>query len=164
MNLSKVGIIVDLCINEVPYHAKDVMVSNYIVMPNHIHMLLQKSSNNEKIADACISSTDLPEQERCSKDVETLHATSTNEHDYRTLAVDVYSRISPKSGSISTIVRSLKSAASRHSNRLGLSLKWQSGFYDHIVRDLKELEMINEYITQNPVNWSKDDYYKEYEV
>ncbi len=119
MNLSKVGIIVDLYINEVPYHTKDVMVLNYIVMPNHIHMLLQKSSNNEKLADACISSTDLPEQKRNSKDVETLHATSTNEHNYRPIVVDICSGISPKSGSISTIVRYFKSAASRHSNRLG---------------------------------------------
>jgi len=34
---------------------------------------------------------------------------------------------------------------------------WQRGYYDHIVRDKKDLDRIRRYIVGNPANWAKDD-------
>ena len=34
---------------------------------------------------------------------------------------------------------------------------WPRGYYDHIVRDEKDLERIRRYIAGDPVNWAKDD-------
>jgi hypothetical protein len=44
------------------------------------------------------------------------------------------SNISPKSNSISAIVRSYKSAVTKHAHRLGFDFAWQNRFYDHIIR------------------------------
>ena len=43
--------------------------------------------------------------------------------------------ISPKSASISTTIRSYKSAVTKQTHRLGYTFEWQPRFYDHIIRD-----------------------------
>jgi putative transposase len=36
---------------------------------------------------------------------------------------------------------------------------WQRNYYEHIVRDETELNIIREYISFNPANWEKDEDY-----
>jgi putative transposase len=36
---------------------------------------------------------------------------------------------------------------------------WQSRFYDHIIRNDDELNLIRQYIINNPMNWHNDDHY-----
>jgi putative transposase len=67
--------------------------------------------------------------------------------------------ISPKSNTISTIVRSYKSAVTKHANRLGLENGWQSRFHDHIIRNDAEFQRISDYIINNPNNWTDDKFY-----
>ncbi|CAN5604839.1 hypothetical protein BH10BAC5_BH10BAC5_21870 [soil metagenome] len=38
---------------------------------------------------------------------------------------------------------------------------WQRGFYDHIIRNVKEFQKISDYIVTNPENWDMDKFYKE---
>jgi len=33
---------------------------------------------------------------------------------------------------------------------------WQDGFYDHVVRDAKDLERIRRYVRSNPERWEFD--------
>jgi REP element-mobilizing transposase RayT len=54
------------------------------------------------------------------------------------------SAISPKPGSVSTIIRSYKSAVTKHCNRLGFPFAWQPLFYDHIIRDDESYQRIAE--------------------
>ncbi len=66
------------------------------------------------------------------------------------------SKLSPKPSSLSTIIRSYKSAVTRYAHTNGyLNFKWQSRFYDHIVKNEKELNAIHRYIRNNPINWNK---------
>jgi putative transposase len=64
--------------------------------------------------------------------------------------------ISPKSGSVSAILRSYKSAVTKHANRLELPNGWHVRFHDHIIRDDAEYQRISNYIITNPENWDKD--------
>jgi len=68
----------------------------------------------------------------------------------------------PVSGSIPTIVRSFKSAATKHINELrqtpGTKL-WQRNYWEHIVRNEPELNRIREYIQNNPARWEMDQLY-----
>ncbi len=66
------------------------------------------------------------------------------------------SKISPKSNSIAAIIRSYKSAVTRHANRLGFENGWQTRFYDSIIRNPEELRRISIYIQNNPKKWQKD--------
>ncbi len=36
---------------------------------------------------------------------------------------------------------------------------WQKSFYDHVIRDEKDLIRIREYIKNNPLKWQLDEYY-----
>ena len=58
--------------------------------------------------------------------------------------------------SISSIVRSYKSAITKHANRLGFEFQWQSRFHDRIIRDDKSFNTISNYIENNRINWEKD--------
>lgn len=65
----------------------------------------------------------------------------------------------PISGSIPTIVRSFKSAATKRINEMhqspGMKL-WQRNYWEHIVRNEPELHRIREYIRNNPTQWELD--------
>jgi REP element-mobilizing transposase RayT len=61
---------------------------------------------------------------------------------------------------ISSIIGSYKSAVTKHCNRLGFKFAWQPLFYDHIIRDTKSFENIQNYIANNPANWVTDKFYE----
>ena len=65
----------------------------------------------------------------------------------------------PVARSLPTIVRAFKSASTREINRLrktpGAPV-WQRGFYEHMIRDDRDLERIRSYIVNNPSRWSAD--------
>jgi REP element-mobilizing transposase RayT len=67
--------------------------------------------------------------------------------------------ISPKPNSISTIIRSYKSAVTKHANRLELQNGWQPRFHDHIIRDAMEYQRISDYIKNNPKLWKEDKFF-----
>ncbi len=102
-SLNKVGIILQDTISRLPKHSKNVEVMNFIVMPDHVHLLIKIES------------------------IET---------------------------SITQVVRWIKSRSSLIMRKDEPSLSvWQRSYYDHIVRNDRELEMCNSYIEENSNNW-----------
>ena len=67
--------------------------------------------------------------------------------------------ISPKSGSVSRIIGSYKSAITKYVHSLGYDFEWQSRFYDHILRDENEYFRISNYIKNNPKKWVEDKFH-----
>ena len=67
------------------------------------------------------------------------------------------SQLSPKSGTLSVIVRSYKSSVTRWCRQNGNDIfQWQSRFYENIIRDEQSLNNIRRYIINNPAKWSED--------
>tara|TARA_R110000850_G_scaffold232318_2_gene357075 strand:+ start:671 stop:955 length:285 start_codon:yes stop_codon:yes gene_type:complete len=64
--------------------------------------------------------------------------------------------ISPKFGSLSSIIRSYKSAVTRDSRASNEYFAWQSKFHDYIIRDDKAYYNIQRYIVNNPKKWEED--------
>lgn len=62
----------------------------------------------------------------------------------------------PETGSLGSVIRSYKSAVTRHINILrgapGAKL-WQRNYYESIVHTREDLERIRSYIRLNPVRW-----------
>jgi REP element-mobilizing transposase RayT len=70
------------------------------------------------------------------------------------------SAMSPKSGSVSVIVRSYKSAVTRWCHQHGHDdFAWQPRFHDHIIRNQVSLERIRAYVQSNPAKWQEDCYF-----
>lgn len=158
MKLSGIGIIADILWYEIKTHAKNVDLGAFVVMPNHIHGILILNGNNYPAN----NNVDI-ESVNDDINVETLHATSLQPNQTlptkSSLKNEFMSDISPKSESVSTIIRSYKSAVSKHAHRLGLVFVWQERFYDNIIRDEKSLLTISKYIENNPANWIDDRFY-----
>lgn len=66
----------------------------------------------------------------------------------------------PVKGSISTIIRSYKSAVSYRINLMrgsdGIPV-WQRNYYEHIIRKEQDLQNKTDYIESNPMLWDEDD-------
>lgn len=65
----------------------------------------------------------------------------------------------PISNSIPTIIRLFKSTTTKQINQIrktpGIPV-WQRNYYDHIIRNEKELHNIRRYIEENPILWEYD--------
>jgi len=81
-----------------------------------------------------------------------------NNHKCRDVACNVstMAKISPKSNSLSTIVRSFKSACAKRIHEYDLAFAWQARFYDRIIRNERELYNVRKYIKNNPQKWGLD--------
>jgi len=44
-------------------------------------------------------------------------------------------------------------------NQNNIEFEWQSRYHDRIIRNYNELDNIREYIINNPIKWSTDEYY-----
>ena len=141
MQLSHIGVIADILWYQIPHHAQNVELGAFVVMPNHIHGILVLTETVD---------TNIPA-------VETLHATSLPSTKQKN---EQMAMISPKSNSISTIVRSYKSAVTKHAHRLGFEFQWQTRFHDHVIRNDESFQKIINYIISNPANWQDDKFYK----
>lgn len=70
---------------------------------------------------------------------------------------------SPKSnvaaGSLGAIIRAYKSVVTNRVRRTHPSVEsfWQRYYYDHIIRDEREWNLIQLYLQQNPAEWAEDD-------
>ena len=78
----------------------------------------------------------------------------------RTSKNEFMAAISPKSNTVSAIIRSYKSAVTKFCNRLELPIAWQSRFHDHIIRSDESFQRISKYISDNPMNWPEDQFFK----
>ena len=103
-----------------------VYLDVYAIMPNHVHVILYIH-----------------------------HGASQREH--RGARPPEFGK--PTSDSLPTIVRLFKSSCTRQIDAMWKETDtrvWQSGYYDHVIRNDESLERIREYIASNPAQWSLD--------
>ncbi len=138
MMLNEIGQLAEKFWFEIPMHFPFVKLGNFVVMPNHVHGIL--------IVDKSVDDMDNDLVEMLQCNISTMPITINEQ----------MSKISPKPGSISTIVRSYKSVVSKYAHKINPNFKWQSLFYDHIIRNSASFNRIQKYIENNPKNWGKE--------
>ncbi len=132
MHLSDVGECVEHYIRQIETHNADVHVPLFVVMPNHVHLIV--------IVD---------ETPPC-RDV--IYGVSTT-----TPKNEQMQRIANRCGRLSHVISRFKSAVSR---TLGYSI-WQPRFHEHIVRDHNEMNAFADYVENNVANWFDDEFYQQ---
>jgi len=158
MYLSHVGVLADVFWHEIKNHAKNVEFDSFVVMPNHIHGILILDGNDNENNNHCNENEhdNNNGNDDHAHDVETRHALSL----HSTNATPGQQRFQNQGvNTVSSIIGSYKSAISKHANRLGFEIEWQSRFHDHIIRDDAEFSRIAEYIETNVVNWTTDKFF-----
>ena len=64
-----------------------------------------------------------------------------------------------QSRNLASVIRGIKSKVTSFAHKNGFSdFSWQSGYYDRVVRNEKELNLVAEYIENNVEKWSLDKY------
>jgi len=129
--LSEIGSFAERCWNEILDHFSFVQSDEFVIMPNHVHGTI--------IIDSA-----------CCRDFACYISTETKN--------EGMSKISPKKGTISSVIRSYKSAVTKSCNANQIPFKWQPGFYEHVIRNNEDLKLTREYIVNNPVKWHLDKY------
>jgi putative transposase len=158
MCLNKIGNFAEKFWLEIPKHFPFVELGNYVVMPNHVHGILIVNRNDDVNVETLhcnVSNAEKTINNNVNKH-ETLQCNvstdETNKNEY-------FSKISPKSGTISTIIRSYKSVVSKNAHFVKTNFDWQSKFHDHVIRNSESFERIQNYIEKNPENWNEDKFY-----
>jgi REP element-mobilizing transposase RayT len=60
-------------------------------------------------------------------------------------------------GSLGAVIGSFKSAVTKRIGReLNATGIWQRNYYEHIIRNQREMDRIWRYIESNPARWAKD--------
>ena len=118
----------DYMIYDIPNHFDMVTILNYVVMPDHIHIMLR---------------IDNPEadEEAFQRDI----CTKENMRFVR--------RHTKIKKSLSTIIGGFKAQLTRQCHRLNLEMAWLDRFYDRVVRNKDEEIEWHKYINGNPVKW-----------
>ena len=148
MHLSALGEIVLGTWLALPDHYPHVELDAFVVMPNHVHMIVVLVGAGLKPA---------PNPAEPSQPMERLEppvraglkpAPTTDVH-----AI-------PKRHALSEIIRAFKTFTARQINECrgapGASF-WQRNYYEHIIRNGKSLDLIRQYIETNPASWALDD-------
>lgn len=130
MASNDLGSIADECWRAIPDHFPFVELGAYVIMPNHVHgiIVIRESVGARHVCPSGYASS--------------LQNTPRG----------------PAPHSLGTIVGSYKSAITRRIGReQNATSIWQRNYYEHIIRDDKDLQRITDYIEMNP-SWWDDDY------
>jgi REP element-mobilizing transposase RayT len=158
MILSGIGNLANEYWYEIPEHFPFVKLGEFIAMPNHIHGIVIIDKNIYcRDCNCCHGNGRCC---RCCRDVacnvSTMTTTTTTTTKTTTQKNEQMASISPKPGSLSTIIRSYKSAVSKSAHILNDQFGWQPRFHDHIIRNKTDYNRIKNYIINNPKKWNED--------
>ena len=64
-----------------------------------------------------------------------------------------------KPGTLGVIINQYKRIVTIKARKIDPDFKWQSRFHDHIIRNNKSFQTIQEYIKENPLRWVDDTFY-----
>ncbi|MFC1564128.1 transposase [candidate division KSB1 bacterium] len=129
---------------EIPHHYQNVVLDEFIIMPNHVHGIIVITDSGTDYVGAI---HELP-----------LHHELSLQQDHHEFMKQRRQMKLPK------IIGRFKMITSKHINRIrqtpGIPV-WQRNYYERIIRNEEELHEIREYIVNNPVNWENDDNYRD---
>ena len=134
---------------DIPSHFPFAILDKFVIMPNHVHGIIVINHDLTPV-----------DRETLVVYVDPLHATDLHKPEQPEQPEQhknhKMSKISPKTGSLSSVIRSFKSAVTNWCNKNKFEFEWQSRFYDRIIRNDDELWRIRKYIKNNPANWKED--------
>ena len=179
MILSDIGKIVERCILDISNHHTNVELWNHVIMPNHIHMVINVGTQPAPVGTRYIAS-----EQATPPPVGTRYIASAQP--MQTAGQNMGCLRAPRHGepredfhhncSLAVVVGTFKAAVTRlMRTRCGLmrtrciaSLQqqqqqiqavWQPRYHEHIIRNQRAFENIMNYVDTNIEKWSHDCFY-----
>jgi putative transposase len=145
VHLNKYGEIVQKWWNEIPIHFPTVELGAFIIMPNHVHGIIFITAERRG---EVVSPRDIP-----NNNILDANADGTDDQGGETPPL-------PKP-TLGQIVAYFKYQSTKEMNRIetenAITKFWQRNYYEHIIRDEKDLQNKTDYINANPSLWDEDD-------
>jgi putative transposase len=145
VHLNKYGEIVQKWWNEIPIHFPTVELGAFIIMPNHVHGIIFITAERRG---EVVSPRDIP-----NNNILDANADGTDDQGGETPPL-------PKP-TLGQIVAYFKYQSTKEMNRIetenSITKFWQRNYYEHIIRDEKDLQNKTDYINANPSLWDEDD-------
>jgi len=153
--MSRMGEIADKFWKTIPRHFPFVLLDEHMIMPNHIHGIIQIKKPND------------------------LNDNVSNQDNMETIGRDAINRVSTLSNkfggitgnnnpmineNLSRIIRWYKGRVSFETRKIHVDFAWQSRFYDHVIRNDESINRIRFYIRDNLKKWSTDQLNPDFET
>ncbi len=162
IKLNPAGQMITTWYNELEYKFPGIHCDAFVCMPNHLHFIVvnigKPKSPSTVGADLCVCPGIQTEPSTHKKGE---HAGSP----LRALPIPVPGE--NKGTHLQTVVQWFKTMTTNDYIR-GVKQKtwppfngklWQRNYYEHIIRNDHDLNLIREYIANNPLHWQEDNYY-----
>jgi putative transposase len=136
MRLNKFGLVAIQQWEKLPKRFRNIELGIYVIMPNHVHGIIVIKNGRGTAGNPS------------DYDGEPSRRAPTHEQFQK-----------PIRGSIPTIIRSYKSAVSYRINLMRGTQDvpvWQRNYYEHIIRNERDLQNKTDYIEANPILWDQD--------
>jgi len=127
MKLNELGEIVKQQLLWLHQHFSHVRLDEWIIMPNHIHLIIEINYNFD--------------------DTKTGYTDSVGNGRDRSL----------QGKPLYDVIGAFKTTSSKMIHQIGrVDFKWQKSFHDRVIRNQQELSNKRDYIIGNPAKWAED--------
>ncbi len=145
MYLNEYGEIVQKWWNEIPIHFSILELGAFVIMPNHVHGIIFITTERRG---EVISPPYNP-----NNNIQDVYDDETNNLGGRTPPL--------RKPTLGQIVAYFKYQSTEEMNRIetdkAITKFWQRNYYEHIIRNEKDLQNKTNYIQANPLLWDEDD-------
>ena len=145
MYLNEYGEIVQKWWDEIPIHFPNVELGAFVIMPNHVHGIIWIITNRRGEV--------LSPHNNPNNNIQNIFVDRINNQDGETPPLH-----KPILGQI---IAYFKYQSTKEMNRIetenAIRKFWQRNYYEHIIRNEKDLQNKTDYIESNPALWNEDD-------
>ena len=158
MVLNGAGRMIERLWHEIPHDFANIALHEFVVMPNHIHGIIQITKPHNTVGAESISALD-----PASTHKHTVDQTPMIVHAPQRAEID-----SVPTGTLKTNLSAVVQSFKRHTTLQYIHLVktnqlppfhkriWQRNYYEHVIRDDADYVRIAEYIVNNPLTWVND--------
>jgi len=145
MRLSDAGQMVQVVWKELTLRYPGVETDAFVIMPNHVHGIIWMTSERRG---EVLSPRNDPDNNNLDADVD-----ETSNQGGETPPL--------QRSKLGQIIAYFKYQSTKEMNRIetknAITKFWQRNYYEHIIRDGKDLQNKTDYIEANPMLWDEDD-------
>ncbi len=160
MIYSPQGAVAHVLWSEINNHAERAFIGPFVVMPDHIHGIITLKPQEDGV-DLDVSDENFKidnegkiKERNADRDLILSEYLKNMDELIESNEWPGESRFQNQGcQTLSSIVGSYKSAVSKYLNRMNLESGWQRSFYDFLIKDRTEYEVISKYIRDNPRKW-----------
>lgn len=172
MKLTPVGEMALQCWLDIPNHFPFAKLDAFVVMPNHIHGILEIDKtgmvgNGGMIIDhgmivetqniASLPTTpDPPDMIIDDNMIGQTQNIASLRNDQQPSKQPPANQFGPQSQNLASILRGYKIGVKKFAIIHQIDFDWQTRYHDHIIRNDEEYYRIRDYIIENPNNWKED--------